>query len=136
MKGCYPIPAISCQYLPVQRDPCRDRKTNWKRADRLISVDATASASVDSTDSTGLTCAKSSDATTAVAASTDADRNPNWRIPKWTTTSTRPQTSLKTAAAMENRLTVAIAYRANRRHPSPWPSLRHCVHQRPMMTKA
>lgn len=66
MTGCYPILIASYPCLPMRRDPCKDRRTDWKRADRLISVDDVDAtevddAPVDSIDLTDSACEKSSD---------------------------------------------------------------------------
>jgi hypothetical protein len=50
----------------MRRDPCKDRRTDWKRADRLISVDDVDAtevddAPVDSIDLTDSAYEKSSD---------------------------------------------------------------------------
>lgn len=66
MTGCYPILVASYPCLPMRRDPCKDRRTDWKRADRLISVDDVDAtevddAPVDSIDLTDSAYEKSSD---------------------------------------------------------------------------
>lgn len=86
--------------------------TNWKRADRPISADGGGGAAVTTTTTTTTPVHandEKSPAVVAVAAvvaiadpdglGKDADRIPNWRNPKWSTTSTTPQMSWTTAAA-------------------------------------
>lgn len=81
--------------------------TNWKRADRPISVDGGGGAAATTTPVHAND--EKSPAVVAVAAvvaiadpdglGKDADRIPNWRNLKWSTTSTTPQTSWTTAVA-------------------------------------